>query len=251
MREIQSADRSYPAPPRLFHERTRDLGIEFEEGDLEQFAAYLALLRAGNTICNLTSIDDPDDAWIRHVFDSLTLMSLLAELPSGARVIDVGSGGGAPALPLAIALPDLDFTLIESTGKKSEFLLNAAQALGLGNVRVISDRAETLGQMHKEHREKYDAATARALGPLRVASELLLPFVRVGGLALFIKGQRAGEELEEAKQAMHLLHAACSGVIDTPTGRIVVLEKLRPTPRLYPRRPGEPKRAPLGAEAAR
>lgn len=213
------------------------------------------MLLHANTRMNLTALRDPNEAWDKHILDALTLMPLLSELGQGARVIDIGSGGGLPGIPLAIAMPHLRFTLMDATTKKCDYLNQAVAALGLGNVRVVCARAEALGQDRGQktatgrddpHRETYDIAMARGVGRIATLAELSVPLVKVGGLVLMTKGQRAEEELSEAKQALHLLHAAHAGTVDTPTGKVVVLEKLRRTPRDYPRRDGEPKRAPLG-----
>jgi 16S rRNA (guanine527-N7)-methyltransferase len=229
-----------------------ELGIDFEPADLPRLGQYLALLLDTNQHFNLTSITDPAAAWLRHILDSLTLLPLLAELPAGSAIIDVGSGGGLPGIPLAIVLPDYRFTLLESTGKKAEFLKSTAAALTLANTTILNTRAEKAAH-DPAHRERYDIAAARAVGPMAVIAELTVPFVKppIGeepsGRILLIKGQRADEELAEARQALYLLHAAHAGTIETPTGRIVILEKARKTPAKYPRREGEPKHAPLGA----
>ncbi|MFG0251459.1 MAG: 16S rRNA (guanine(527)-N(7))-methyltransferase RsmG [Phycisphaerales bacterium JB038] len=221
-----------------------NLGIEFDAGDVETFGLYLAHLLETNKLFNLTRITDVADAWMRHIFDSLTLLPILAAV-GAESLCDVGSGGGAPGMPLAIALPQLQVTLLEATGKKAKFCADTAEALGLANVVVINERAETVGQDHHGHREQFDAVCARALGKINVAAELTAPLARVGGLVLLIKGEQAEADLAEAERALEKLGLAHSETIDTPTGRIVVLEKERRTPRLYPRRPGEPKRAPL------
>lgn len=215
------------------------------------------MLLHANTRMNLTAVRDPNEAWDKHIFDALTLMPLLSELEAGAGVIDIGSGGGLPGIPLAIAMPHLRFTLMDATAKKCDYLTQATAALGLTNTRVICARAEALGQdrgrktatgREDPHRECYDLAMARGVGPIAMLAELTLPLVKVGGLVLMTKGQRAEEELAQAKQALHMLHAAHAGTVDTPTGKVVVIEKLRRTPRDYPRRDGEPKRAPLGIQ---
>jgi len=243
-----------PIPPD-FESAARAQGIEFEPGDLDKLARYLALLFRANQSFNLTSEADASNAWSRHILDSLTLLPLLAHLPERARIIDIGSGGGLPGIPLAIALPRLRFTLLEATGKKAEFLCAAAKILELRNVSTVHARAEELASMGgpavpagpggSVHRDSYDAAVARAVGRLSTLAELTLPFVKPGGRALLIKGAKADEELAEATRALELLNTAHAGTIQTPTGRIIVLEKLRPTPLQYPRRSGEPKRAPL------
>ncbi len=239
------------APTQAFLEGARDLGVSFESGELERLGKYLAVLLDANTRMNLTAITSPDDAWLRHVLDSLTLLPVLADLPESPRIVDVGSGGGAPALPLAIVMPHARFTLVEATKKKADFLLAAAKALGLSNVEVVNNRAESIGAHPSLLRAQFDAVTARAVGRLAILAELSVPLAKVGGIIALIKGQKANEELEEAKQALHMLHASHAGTVDTPTGRIVVLEKRRTTPIDYPRKPGEPERAPLGVSRER
>jgi len=232
-------------PTQAFLDACRDLGVEFEPKDLERLGRWLAMLLETNCEFNLTSITEPDEAWMRHVFDSLTLLPAFAELPEGAKVADVGSGGGAPGLVLAIALPALRFTLIEATAKKAAFLDRLVRDLGLRNVRIVNDRAESVGAVGSPLRERFDAATARAVGRLNVCVELVVPLLKPGGQALLTKGAKAQQELAEAERALRLLRAECVGVLETPTGRLVLVEKSGPTPRGYPRRPGEPKRAPL------
>jgi 16S rRNA (guanine527-N7)-methyltransferase len=231
-------------PPDQFARECEALGIAFEPGDLEKLGEYLTLLLDANTRFNLTAITDPAEAWMRHIFDSLTLMPLLvnAEVRS---VIDVGSGGGLPGMPLAIVMPGVRFTLLEATGKKAAFLRESALRLGLANVDVLSERAETAGQDDRNCRERFDAVVARAVGKLSVLVELTAPLARVGGHILAIKGEKAAEEITEAKQALHHLHCAVVSTVRTPTGTIIIMEKQRKSPRIYPRRPGEPKRAPL------
>ncbi len=236
------------SPPESFLSAARDLGIVFDPGDVQRLGRYLALLLEANRSFNLTAITQPDEAWTRHILDALTLVPLLAQVqsPSRPRVIDIGSGGGVPGIPLAIVLAAMDFVLLEATGKKAQFLRAAALDLGLHNATVIQGRAEALGQDHRGHRERYDAATVRAVGHLAVVAELAAPLVRPGGLVLAVKGAKAETELAEAAKAFGLVGARHAATIPTPTGRVVVLEKATRTPRMYPRRDGEPKRSPLG-----
>jgi 16S rRNA (guanine527-N7)-methyltransferase len=184
-----------------------------------------------------------EEAWTKHAADSLSLVPELRALPAGAKVADVGSGGGLPAIPLALALPELQFTLVESTGKKARFLEEAASALGLSNVKVTAERAESFGQ--SAARESFDAVTSRALSRLPVLLELCLPLLRVGGLKLAIKGEQAELEVEEAARALSVLGARVEGLWRGPTGTVVKIRKHAHTPARYPRLPGEPKRRPL------
>jgi len=242
------ADVTALEPTQEFLATASEAGVVFDDGDLERLGHYLALLRAGNELANMTAITEPAEMWMKHIFDALTLLPLLGELPEGALVADVGSGAGLPGVPLAICTPHLRFVLIESTGKKAAFIRHAAEQLGLSNVSVLCERAEVLGQdwsQGRGHRERYDAVLARAVGRLAVVAELTVPLAKVGGLVLLTKGQRADEELAEAAGALQALQASHADTVATPTGRIVVIEKLGRTPKAYPRRPGEPARAPL------
>lgn len=261
--EVRAAAWSIPSPlpgplepPESFVSEAEAAGVEFEKGDLVRLGLYLALLLDANKAFNLTAVRDSNEAWRRHILDSLTLLGPLSELAEGASIIDVGSGGGLPGIPLAIARPDLKFTLLEATGKKAEFLKLASVALELSNVTVVSDRAERAahdrgakvasGPRQGGCRERFDAAVARAVGPLAVIAELTVPFVKKGGHVLLIKGEKAGAELEQATTALRTLGAVHVGTLETSTGRIVILEKGAATPRDYPRRDGEPARSPLG-----
>ena len=226
------------------------LEIALPETALVRLAAYLDLLLDANTRVNLTAIKDRDEAWRRHIIDSLTLLPGFEPLAAGAKVIDVGSGGGLPGVPLAIALPEVQFTLLEATGKKARFLDDTARGLNLTNVRVINDRAESVGQ-NRTHREQYDVAVCRAIGPMRELLEYTLPLVKLGGRVLAMKGPKVEQELEAAADAMAVLGAGDVKVFDAyPEGFgvntvIVSLIKEQPTPKQYPRLPGSPRHEPL------
>jgi 16S rRNA (guanine527-N7)-methyltransferase len=172
---------------------------------------------------------------------------LLDHLGDARRLVDVGSGAGLPGLPLKIARPDLDVTLIESDSSKAAFLVHASAVLGLIGVHVVARRAEEAGH-EPQLREAFDVAVARALAPLPVLVELCLPFVRVGGRLLAQKTDR--ESPDTASRAIELLGGANLAVHASPSaarakGTVVVIEKVRPTPLEYPRRPGLPARKPL------
>lgn len=242
---------AFETVPDSFLADAESVGLAFDPGDLDRLRGFLNLLYEANARINLTAIRDPAEAWSRHVLDSLTLLpwvgamqDRVGEQGRAGSLIDVGSGGGLPGLVIACVQPDLPITLVESTGKKARFLTQAAAALGLDRVEVLAERAEVIGR-DPAHRERHDLVTSRAVGPLNVLAEYLVPLARPDGTLLAIKGARAEEEIAEAKQALYHLHAEVVEVVPTATGRVVVLAKTRPIPRAYPRATGEPKRKPL------
>ncbi len=178
------------------------------------------------------------------VEDSLVL---LEHLGSTGRVVDVGSGGGLPGLVLKIAHPALDMTLIEADQAKAAFLVQACAALGLRDVDVVARRAEDVGR-DPRYREAFDFAVARALAPMPVLVELCLPLVRIGGRLLAQKTEK--EDLEAARNAIEVLGGSLVGSSTAPSGArrkgtVVIVDKIRPTPDSYPRRPGVASRRPL------
>ncbi|MEE2681366.1 MAG: 16S rRNA (guanine(527)-N(7))-methyltransferase RsmG [Planctomycetota bacterium] len=231
-------------PPPSFFEASAERGLAFEPAELERLGAWLGLLEQANQRMNLTRITDPETAWHRHVLDSLSLLPLLQSVEAES-LLDVGSGGGAPGLPLAITMPRLSVGLIDSVGKKARFLQETIAALELPSVRVMNDRAESLASVGSPEREAWDVVCARAVGRLPVLLELTIPVLKEGGLLLAIKGQQAAVEIEESRGALHALHARVIDTIATPTGTVVVVEKARKTPKRYPRKSGEPGRNPL------
>jgi len=180
------------------------------------------------------------------VEDSLVL---LGHLGDAHRLVDVGSGGGLPGLPLKIARPGLAVTLVEADQAKAAFLLQAVARLGLGDVEVVARRAEDVGR-DQRYREAFDVAVARALAPLPVLVELCLPLVRVGGRLLAQKTDTGREEIDAARRAIDLLGGRLEAVHPAPStarqsGVVVEVAKVRATPNEYPRRPGVPNRKPL------
>ena len=212
---------------------------------------YRDLLLEANATLNLTAVRDSVEIERRHIDESLAALRALESagmLPGGAKVIDVGSGGGLPGIPLAIARPDLSVTLLEATGKKAAFLERAAKDLQLGNVRVLAARAEEAAHDPAE-REAYDLATARAVAPLATLLELTLPFVRVGGALGAMKGSRAEEEIAAAGVALRRCGGGPPSIVpltaDAAGVRLLIIGKGAPTPPDLPRRPGMPAKRPL------
>ncbi|MFN7314114.1 MAG: 16S rRNA (guanine(527)-N(7))-methyltransferase RsmG [Phycisphaerae bacterium] len=236
------------APPAWLAERAGAMGVEFDASDVERLGVLLACIQAGNERVNLTAITDSEQAWQRHVLDSLTLMGVLADLPEGSRVLDIGTGAGLPGLPLAICMPHLKFTLLDGTAKKIAFVQAAAARVGVKNVEAVAGRAEQLGHdigvrrdvMGKVirdggWREQFDAVVARAVGQLDTLAEMAVPFAKVGGVVALIKGAQAQQEVEAASKTLHEIKVVVNTIAATPTGQIVILEKRVATPRLYPR----------------
>lgn len=236
--------------PAFVPDELQRLGLEAAVETLPRQAQFLDRLLETNQQFNLTAIRDRDTAWRRHIIDSLTLLPFVEDMPAGASLVDVGSGGGMPGVPVAIARVDLRLTLLEATGKKARFLATTISALQIPNSRVVNERAETAGQ-DPAHRQQYDAACCRAIGPMSQLLEYCMPLIRVGGRLLAMKGPKAESELGDAVRAAESLGAGELGVYDSYVDGfdresvIIVIEKARPTPRKYPRKPGVPRQSPL------
>lgn len=225
------------------------LNIALTPAQSEAFARYAALLRDWNTRMNLTAITGEDEINIRHFLDSLTLLKMNV-LHESARVIDVGTGAGFPGIPIKIAQPGLDMTLLEATGKKVSFLETVIADLQLTRTTALKARAEEAGQS-RLHREQYDVAAARAVARLPILLEYLLPLVRIGGICVAMKGRTAQDEVDDSTNAL----AALGGELDriesfTLPGveeahHLVVVRKTAPTPVRYPRQSGAPTQKPL------
>jgi 16S rRNA (guanine527-N7)-methyltransferase len=233
-------------------------GIVLGADRLDRMARYVELLLARNQQLNLTRIVDPAEIERRHLLDSLTCaLPVLDRLASAAgaapRCIDVGSGGGLPGIPLAIAFPDLQVTLLEAVGKKAAFLRDAVADLELSGVSVRNGRAEDSARDPSE-RDAYDLTIARALAPLPVALELCLPFARPGGIAVLPRGSDLAGQLADGEAAAEQLAARLRPPIPLddpelpPRRSLVVADKLGPTPERYPRRPGMAAKRPLTRE---
>lgn len=233
-------------PPSFVTEELERLGLDPGGAVLERLARFAHLLVEGNRRMNLTGPCELEELWRRHLLDSLGLVPHLKNEPGGQLLIDVGSGAGLPGIPLAMARPDLSFTLLEATTKKARFLEETVADLGLTNVTVLNQRAETAGKARRS-RERYDIALARAVGPLAVLAELTLPLLQVGGKLLALKGRSGPNEFAPARKALELLGGGPPGKtpIGTGGGFLVRVEKIRPTPPRYPRPPGHAKAQPL------
>jgi 16S rRNA (guanine527-N7)-methyltransferase len=234
----------------LLADGAQQFEISLSETQLDAFERYSRELIAWNERVNLTRIVAPDEIAIKHFLDSLSVSLALLELRSPYSIIDVGSGAGFPGLPLKIAIPDIALTLLETTAKKTAFLEHVVGVLGLTGVTILTDRAEAVGRQ-PDQRERYDVAAARAVATLPVLVEYTLPLVKVGGRVILQKGQEPSSEIEEAAKALQMLGGRVGDVRPVPipgleaARHLVVIEKDRPTPQPYPRRPGLPAKKPL------
>lgn len=223
------------------------IGRALSAQETAQFLRYLDVLARWNRKARLSSITRPVEVVRLHFLDSL--LCLRAEIPTAARVIDVGSGAGFPGVPLKIVRPDLDMTLLEASARKAAFLEIAAQEF-IVELQVVRARAEDAGR-DARWRERFDVAVARALAPLPVACELTLPFVKPGGRTVLLKGPSVRAELASGRRAIAAMGGGVMRTVDAtlPGGDrrlIVLVEKESPTPKEYPRRAGLPRRKPIG-----
>ena len=230
--------------------RLRMNEIPFAEDLPEKLEIYLRLLLEWNTKMDLTAVEEEEDLLDKHFADSLTVLRTDLVKP-GASLVDVGTGAGFPGMVLAMARPDLHVVLMDAQRKRLKFLEAVAAEAGTGNAEILHARAEDAARDRK-HREQYDIAAARAVAPLNVLAEYLLPFVKIGGCALCWKGPALKQELEAGRRAAHLL----GGRLEMPVscavaGRdwehtILPVRKTERTAAAYPRKAGTPKTKPLG-----
>jgi 16S rRNA (guanine527-N7)-methyltransferase len=218
----------------------------------EQFARYAALLQEWNAKMNLTAITDEAGIVAKHFMDSLSVLTALDGVAGAEyRVLDVGTGAGFPGIPLAIMRPHWQVTLLESTRKKVDFLVMVGNALGLKNLLTVWSRAEEAGHIPK-HREHYHAVVARAVAELPVLAEYCLPFVRQNGHWVAQKSLKVDEEVAKAKNALGQLGGKLVAVksiavpgMSQETRSLVVVQKIKPTPVIFPRKAGLPSKKPL------
>ena len=231
-----------------------EISVPLNAENIRAFQIYAHMLREWNKVMNLTNITDDDGIAMRHFIDSLTLVSYINSETTKRKkkdlsIIDVGTGAGFPGISLRVVFPDLKLTLLDSLAKRITFLDSVCTALELSEVKTIHSRAEDAGR-DKKLREKYDIATARAVAALPTLCEYCLPFVKVGGIFIAMKGH-SEEELDQSAKAI----AAMGGTLEktvkfrlpgTDMDRsVIVIRKLRPTPPIYPRQAGKPGKEPI------
>lgn len=224
----------------------KQIDIELTKEQIEKYYNYMNLLLEWNEKINLTAIIDPKEIILKHFVDSLTIAKYIKD---DEKLIDVGTGAGFPGIPLSIVKENTDIVLLDSLNKRINFLEEVKENLKLENITTIHGRAEEFGK-NKNEREKYDIATSRAVAPLNILLEYLLPLVKVGGRAICMKGANI-EEIENAKNALEILGGKIEKIeeITLPNSdikrNIIIVKKVKNTPSKYPRKPGTPSKEPI------
>lgn len=228
-------------------ENLKELKIELSNKQLEQFYEYMNLLIEWNKVMNLTGITDPKDIIIKHFIDSLTILN---KIDRESKIIDIGTGAGFPGIPIKIIMPDVKMVLLDSLNKRIKFLNEVIAKLQLKNIETIHGRAEDYGK-DKKYREKYDIAVARAVAPLNILLEYLIPFVKVGGKCICMKGSNSEGEILVSKNAIKILGGELIKTDDfyipntDMKRKIIQINKIKKTDDKYPRKAGTPSKEPL------
>jgi 16S rRNA (guanine527-N7)-methyltransferase len=237
----------------VFYDGLEKLNIKLSDGQVEQFINYYEILIERNRVMNLTAITEPVEVIEKHFLDSLSLVKAV-DLSAPLKVIDVGTGAGFPGIPLIISYPQLQITLLDSLNKRITFLNDVIKLLNLQNIATIHGRSEELGK-NEDHRECYDLCVSRAVANLSVLSEYCIPFVKNGGSFVSYKAGNSEDEVKNAKNAVDKLGGKVSKIVefsmnDSLNGgnverNLIVIEKIKNTPKKYPRKAGTPAKEPL------
>ncbi|WP_144696559.1 16S rRNA (guanine(527)-N(7))-methyltransferase RsmG [Fictibacillus phosphorivorans] len=233
----------------LFQTSLKEKGVELSEKQLSQFETYYNLLVEWNEKMNLTAITEKEEVYLKHFYDSVTA-GFYFDFNQDITVCDVGAGAGFPAIPLKIAFPEIKLTVVDSLNKRIGFLQHVVDELGLQEVSLYHDRAETFAH-RPEFRQTFDLVTARAVARLSVLSELCLPLVKIGGHFLGMKGANLPEEVRDGEKAVKLLGGKIKDIhsfvlpIEESERNIIVIDKVKETPKKFPRKPGTPNKSPI------
>ena len=223
------------------------LNLDLSDEKLKKFFNFMNLLLEKNKVMNLTGITEPKEVILKHFIDSLTILKYINE---NGSVIDVGTGAGFPGIPLKIVEDSLEITLLDSLNKRINFLNEVIENISLDKTKTIHGRAEDFGQ-DAAYREKYDVAVSRAVAPLNILLEYMLPFVKVGGKCICMKGSNCDEEIEKAKNAIEKLGGKIEKIekfnlSNSDNNRtILVIKKIKKMSVQYPRKAGIPTKNPL------
>lgn len=230
----------------VFIEESKYLNLEISEEQLKLFFDYMKGIIEWNDKINVTAITDEKMFIVKHFVDSLAINKFAV---SSNSIIDIGTGGGFPGIPLKIMNKDSKITLIDSVNKKLNVIRDITKDMDLGSLEIIHSRAEDLASK-TEYREMYDMATTRAVSNFTTILEYMLPFVKVGGIAVCMKGPNFKEELEEAKVAIDVLGGKFEKIESLNVGEelernIIIIKKVKNTPKKFPRGQGKPLKEPI------
>lgn len=223
------------------------IDIVLTDEQVENYYKYMDMLIEWNNKINLTAITEPDEVITKHFIDSITINKFIDK---NKKLIDVGTGAGFPGVPVSIIRNDLDIILVDSLNKRINFLENLKDVLKLNNIKPIHARVEEFAK-NKQYREKFDYATSRAVAPLNVLLEYLLPFVKVGGYCICMKGSNIEDEQKDASKALEVLGGKIEKIEEfclpetNMKRNIILVKKVKNTPNKYPRKPGTPSKDPL------
>ena len=233
----------------LLESASKCMGIDLNQDMVEDFSKYKAMLKEWNEKINITSITEDDEIDLKHFADSLSILKS-GKFKGNKKVIDVGTGGEFPGLPLKIYNKDLDVTLLDSLNKRIIFLNEVIEELKMDRITPLHGRAEELG-IKSEFREQFDVCVSRAVASLDTLSEYCIPFVKVGGYFISMKGPQVEEEVNLSSKAIDVLGCKVEDVIYVTlpgtdiTHSLIVIKKERNTPKKYPRGGGKPKKTPI------
>ncbi|HWI48840.1 MAG TPA: 16S rRNA (guanine(527)-N(7))-methyltransferase RsmG [Rummeliibacillus sp.] len=232
-----------------FVQALKEQGIELSEEQIQQFHTYFETLVEWNEKMNLTAITDQPSVYLKHFYDSISA-AFYIDFNQVQSLCDVGAGAGFPSIPIKICFPHLKVTIVDSLNKRIQFLNYLSDVLHLEHMNFVHSRAEDFGQ-NATYREQFDMVTARAVARLSVLSELCIPLVKSGGRFVAMKAASGEEELKDSKKAISTLGTKLvekfefSLPIENSERTIYVFEKIKNTPKKYPRKPGVPNKSPI------
>ena len=236
--------------PETFKQILKQEDYPIDVAKMEQYHRYLLLLQEWNNKINLTAITEEDEVYLKHFYDSLTLARFIDFNQPNLKLCDVGSGAGFPSIPLKILFPEIEITIVDSLKKRIRFLEILVEELALENVHLVHARAEDFGQKD-EFRSAFDVVTARAVARLSVLAEFCLPITKEKGIFAAMKGSQGADELEDSKKALKILGGRLQAIEtfelpeDAGERSILLINKVKNTPKKYPRQAGIPNKKPL------
>ena len=233
----------------LLYQSCKEMGIVLNSTQIQQFMLYQKLLLEWNKNINLTAITEEREIILKHFVDCVSVVPHIA-MTEGTSVIDVGTGAGFPGIPIKIVCPSISLTLLDSLQKRVVFLNEVVTKLSLQNVNCIHERAECAAK-ENHYRQQYDYCVSRAVANMNVLLEYCLPFVKIGGIFVALKGRDAQTEVEQSQKAIELLGGELIEIkqIEIPhtdlEHKIVLIKKVAQTPQKYPRKAGKPVKNPI------